>query len=118
VRAVPVLLLPPAHVPADVWRPTLWVHRDDIGRDPRLRLRAARERLRRHGCPVAGWSGSGIVRPADNTVPVGRKLDVRRPGGHRRQRDGPRGRSDAARRRLEHDGMSRDQVNDMSYSRK
>jgi len=117
MRALPVLLLPPAHVPADVWQPAHRVHRDDIGRDPRLRLRAAGERLRFHGRPVAGGSGSGIVRPADNTVPVGRKLDVRRPGGHRRQRDGPRGRNDATRRRPEHDGMSRHQVND-TYFRK
>lgn len=44
---------------------------------------------------------------------MGRELDVQWRGRHRRQRNGPRGRSDAARRRLERDGMYRHQVNDM-----
>jgi len=49
---------------------------------------------------------------------VGRKLDVRRPGGHRRQRNCRRGQYNATRRRLEHDGMSRHQVNDLTTLRK
>jgi len=112
MRSVPVLLLPSADMPADAYWLGLWVHRDDTKWDTRRRLRAGGERIRRYGRPVAGGSGAGIVWPANNTVPVGWKLDVWRPGRHCRQCNGPRGQCNAARRRLEHDGMSRYQVND------
>lgn len=112
MRAVPILLLPPEDVPADGQQFAVRSHRDDSGRDTRLRLRAAGKRLRLYERPVTDGSGARIVWPAHNTIPVGRKLDVRWPGGHCRQRNGPRGRRDPSRRRLEHDGMSSHQVND------
>lgn len=107
---MPVLLLPPAHVPVLDRRALRRVHRDDSGRDPRRRLRAPGDARRLHGRPVADPRGARFVPPADRAVPVGRQLHVRRPSGHRRQRDGPHGQRDVARRRFERDGMRGHQV--------